>query len=55
MSELWGSEFEIFLDIYAAVCQRHLGMKPLFEGPETSNGDRIYIADVQRRGFSLID
>ena len=30
-------------------------MKPLSEGSETSHSDRIYIADVQRRGFSLID
>ena len=35
------------------VCPRHFYMKPLSEGSE--NSERIYIADVQRRGFSLID
>ena len=30
-------------------------MKPLSYGSETSHNDIIYIADVQRRGFSLID
>ena len=29
-------------------------MKRLTYGSETSHNERIYIADVQRRGFSLI-
>ena len=48
-------EFEIFWDIYTTLCPRHFGIKPLCEGSETSHSERIYIADVQRRGFSLID
>ena len=39
----------------AAICPRHFGMKPLFKGSETSHSERVYIADVQRRVFSLID
>ena len=41
-------EFEIFWDFYTTLCPRHFGMKPLFEGFETSHRDRIYISDVQR-------
>ena len=37
------------------VCPRHFSMKPLSYGSETSHRVRIYIVDVQRRGFSLID
>ena len=54
--KFWGiDEFEKFWDIYATLCSRHFGMKPLFQGCETSHSERIYIVDVQRRGFSLID
>ena len=48
-------EFKIFWDIYTTLCPRHFGMKPLSQGSETLYSDRIYIADVQRRGLSLID
>ena len=30
-------------------------MKPLSQGYETSHSERIYIVDVHRRSFSLID
>ena len=48
-------EFEIFWDICTTLCPRHFGMKHLSLGSETVHSESIYIADVQRRGFSLID
>ena len=49
------AEFEIFLDIYSALCPLRFDMKPSSYGFETSHSESIYIADVQRRGFSSID
>ena len=53
--ELYLDEFEIFWDIYTTLCPRHFSMKPLLMASESSHSERIYISDVQRRGFSLID
>ena len=56
LSKLRGSElFEIFGDVCTTPCPWHFGMKPLSGGSETSHSDRIYIAGVQRRDFSLVD
>ena len=48
-------EFEIFWDICIGHCPRHFGMKPLSYGSETLHSERIYFANVHRRGFSLFD
>ena len=48
-------EFDMFWDIYTAVCPRHFCMKPLSYSSEMSHSEQIYIVDVQRRGLSLID
>ena len=48
-------DFEIFGDVCTTLCPRHFGMKSLVKGFETFHSDRIYIAGVQHRGFSLND
>ena len=40
---------------HTTLCPWHFGMKRLSWGSETSHSERIYIAGVQRRGFSFID
>ena len=49
------NEFEIFWNIYTALCTRHFGFKPLSYGSGISHTERINISNVQSRGFGLID
>ena len=55
MSKLQGSELRRIRGFYTALCPRHFCMKALSYSSVTSHSERIYIADVPRRGVSLLD